>query len=106
MITVVRSANIHQDADLDAAYEWAAKVAMYLNENFEAYGGSIQAQRNVGGPLYQVHWIGTVESLAQLEETDQRVQADEGYGSLLEEAHEQSFFERSSAVDHIYQSIP
>ena len=103
MITIVRSATIHQDADVDAAYEWAIKVAAYLTENV---GMDAQAHRNVAGPVFQVHWISRVESLAQVEQVMQGLQTDEGYGALLVEARDQGFFERSNLTDHLYQSIP
>ncbi|UCC54230.1 MAG: hypothetical protein JSV68_09710 [Anaerolineaceae bacterium] len=103
MITAVRSATIQQGTAIEAAFEWAVKVAMYLNENL---GMNTKVQRNVAGSVYQVHWVTTVESLAQVDEVFQRMQADEGYGSLLAEAREQGLFDVSSIVDNLYQSIP
>ena len=66
----------------------------------------MQVQRNVNGPVYQVHWVITVENLAQVDELGQKLQADEGYMSLLGEAREQGLFDVASIVDNLYQSIP
>ncbi len=103
MITLVRSANIQQGTAVEAAFEWAVKVAMYNNEK---HGLNMQVQRNVAGPVYQVHWVLTVESLAQLDELGKRMGADEGYNSLLADARERGLFDVASIVDNLYQSVP
>jgi len=103
MITLVRSAKIQEGAAVDAAFEWAVRVAMYTNEK---HGVHMQVHRNVAGSVYQVHWALTFESLAQVDELGQKLQADEGYNSLLAEAREQSLFSTSSIVDRLYQSVP
>jgi len=103
MITEVVSANLQQGVALDAAFEFAIKAAMYLNENL---GTNTQVQRNVSGPVAQLHWATTHESLAQVEERQQKMQADEGYNSLIAEAREQGLFVASSLVRNLYQSVP
>lgn len=103
MITNVRSATIQQGVPVESAFEWAVKVAMYVNQTF---GTNVQVQRNLTGPLYQVHWVNTLESLAQVEEIGQKLQADQGYASLLADAREQGLFVTASIEDHLYQSIP
>ena len=103
MITLVRSATLQQGTAVEAAVEWAVKVAMYLNENL---GTNTQVQLNVGGPIFQVHWVTTLENLTQLDELVQKMQTDEGYGSLLTESREQGLFDVSSIVDGIFRSVP
>jgi hypothetical protein len=103
MITLVRSARIQQGTAVEAAIEWAVRVAMYVNEK---HGLAMQVQRNVAGPVYQVHWVIALEALAQVDELGQTLQADEGYNSLLAEAREQNLFDVTSIVDNLYQSIP
>ncbi len=103
MITLVRSATLQQGAAIEAAVEWAVKGAMYLNENL---GTNTQVQQNVGGPVLQLHWVTTLENLAQLDELFQKMQADEGFVSLLTESREQGLFDVSSIVDGIFRSVP
>jgi hypothetical protein len=103
MITLVRSARIQEGAAVETAFEWAVRVAMYTNEK---HGLNMQVHRNVAGSVYQVHWALTFESLAQVDELGQKLQADEGYNSMLAEAREQGLFITTSIVDNLYQSIP
>ena len=103
MITFVRSARIQQGTAIEAAMEFAVKVAMYLSEN---HGTDTQVQHNVGGPVYQVHWVTTVENLAEVDQLNQKLQADERYGSLLATAREQDLFDVSSIVDRLFRSVP
>ena len=65
---------------LNAAFEFEIKAAMHLNENLWM---NTQVQRNVSGPIAQLPWVTTYESLAQFEERQQKMQADEVYKSLL-----------------------
>lgn len=102
MITRVRTANMH-DGKGHEAFAWAVKVATYINENFS--GSNIQVMRNVGGPVWQVHWVDSHESLAAYEEVMKKVEADSGYLELLGEARDQKLFVSSSIVDSLYQAI-
>jgi len=63
MITVVRTANIH-DGKIDAAFAWAVKIAKYGRDKL---GMNTQVARNIGGELYQLHWVSTYPSLADAE---------------------------------------
>lgn len=103
MIVAVRSANIQQGVAIAEVFEWAVKVSMYLNEKF---GTDTRVLRNVNGTMYQVHWATNYETLAQMEETNQELIADEGYNGLLAEAREQQLFVAASIVDNFHQSVP
>ncbi len=103
MITLIRSATIH-DGKLEEAFGWAVKVAGYLNGKFDSV--NLQVARNVGGALYQVHWIATGPSLAECWETTQKTEADSGYKDLLAEGRQQGFLIGSSVTDQLLQSIP
>ncbi|RME99361.1 MAG: hypothetical protein D6768_15200 [Chloroflexi bacterium] len=61
--------------------------------------------RNVGGPVWQIHWVGNYESLAAYEETMKAIEQDAGYLDLIGEAREQNLFISSSIVDRLYQSV-
>jgi hypothetical protein len=98
----MRTANMH-DGKGQEAFAWAVKVANYLNEKFP--GANMQVVRNIGGPVWQVHWIANFESLAALEEVMKRVEADAGYLELLGEARDQKLFISSGTVDSLYEAI-
>jgi hypothetical protein len=102
MITVVRTANI-QDGKFIDAFAWAVKATGYVREKL---GTNAQLSRNIGGPTYQVHWVSTYPSLADFEKAVKRMEADEGYKSLIEEARQQRLFIGTSIVDALYESIP
>jgi hypothetical protein len=102
MITLIRTANMH-DGKGHEAFAWAIKLGHYLNEKFSE--GSVQVVRNIGGPVWQVHWVVSFESLATLEEVMKRVEADSGYLELLGEARDQELFISSGTVDSLYETI-
>jgi len=85
-----------------AGFAFAVKVATYITENL---GTQIQVLRNVGGPVNQVHWIATYESLAEYEASMKKIENDEGYQGLLGELQEPSLYIVSSVVDNLYESI-
>ena len=102
MITAVRTANIH-DGKANEAVAWAIKTATYVSENL---GVNLQVMRNVGGPVFQLHWVSNYESLAAYEAAMARIEADEGYQGLLAEGRNQGLFIASSIIDNLYASIP
>lgn len=65
VITWLRSARI-QDGKFEEAFGWAVEVAEYVNETVE--GPAVEVRRNIGGPMYQVHWVVHYDSLAHYEE--------------------------------------
>jgi hypothetical protein len=101
MITTVRTANVH-DGKIREALAWALKATKFLNEKF---GTNIQVARNVGGPLFQVHWVATYKSLADFERISKQVEADEGYQALVTEGRQQDIFIGTSIVDSIYETV-
>jgi hypothetical protein len=102
MITWVRTANIH-DGKAQDAFAWAIKVAKYVSANFSE--ANVQVLRNIGGLVWQVHWVANYESLAAFEEVMKKVEADSGYVELLGEARDQNLFISSSIVDSLYEAI-
>jgi hypothetical protein len=102
MITWVRTANI-SDGKLQEAFSWAVKVAGYINKKFE--GVNVQVVRNVGGPVFQVHWVATYKSLASFEEKWKQIDGDEGYQGLLAEIRQQAAFIGTSIVDSLYETV-
>jgi len=102
MITAVRTAGVHDGKFADAV-AWALKTTNYLRDKL---GGNTQLMRNVGGPLYQLHWVTTHSSLADFEKELKRMEADEGYKTLVKEARQQGLFIAASIVESLYESIP
>jgi len=101
MITAVRTASIHEGKIADAI-AWALKVANHARSKL---GSNTQVVRNIGGPIYQIHWVSTYQSLAEMEAAVKKTEADEGYRTMLLEARQQSFFIASSIADSIYETI-
>lgn len=102
MITWVRTADIH-DGKLNEAFAWAVKVTAYLNKKFK--GADIQVMRNLGGPVYQVHWACNYDSLAAFEEQWKKIENDRGYNNLLSEIRKKGVLIGTSVVDSLYESI-
>lgn len=102
MITFVRTTKVH-DGKLLSAIEWGLKVTAYVNETF---GRNVSMHRNVAGPLNQLQWVDTHESLASFEEITGKIIADPGYQGMLAEAAEQGLFRGESTEDFLYQSLP
>ncbi len=102
MITWVRTASIH-DGKLREAFTWAAKVASYVNQKVP--GMNLQVTRNIGGPVYQVRWISSLESLAAYEKAARQIESDDGYQALLAEVRQQGALIGASVVDSLYETI-
>ena len=102
MVTNVLSAKIH-DGKLVDTVAWALKLAAYVNEHVP--GANLQVVRNVGGAMYELHWVGTAESLAAYDELNKRINADEGYQKLLNEGREQRLVIGSSVTERLYETV-
>ena len=102
MITQVRTATVH-DGKLPEAVEFGLKVVAYVNDKFPE--STPQMIRNVGGPLYELHWVSTFETLASYEDLSKRLEADQGYQELLAEVRQARLFVASSVVDHLYETV-
>jgi hypothetical protein len=101
MITSVTTASVH-DGKLTEAIAWAVKATNYLRDKF---GTNAQLTRNIGGPLYQLHWVSTHQSLADYEKRIKQTEADEGYKTLVMEARQQGLLIGTSIVVSLYESI-
>jgi hypothetical protein len=102
MIVWVRTANIH-DGKMREAFGWAAKVASYTNQKFP--GVNVQVTRNIGGPMSQVRWMASYESLASFEKLMRQIESDDGYQALLAEVRQQAALIGPSVVDALYETI-
>ena len=102
MITQVRTAAVH-DGKLPEAIEFGLKVVAHVNDKSPEL--SVQLVRNVGGPLYELHWVSTFETLASYEDILKRLEADQGYQELVAEIRQAGVFVASSLVDHLYETI-
>ena len=102
MITQVRTAAVH-DGKLPEAVEFGLKVVAYISDKFPDL--NIQLIRNVGGPIYELHWVSSTETLATYEEVNKSIEADEGYQALVAEARQARVFVASSLVDRLYETI-
>ena len=102
MITQVRTAVVH-DGKLPEAVEFGLKVVALLNDKFPDL--NIQLIRNVGGPLYELHWVSSTETLASYEEVTKRIEADQGYQELVAEIRQAKVFVATSLVDRLYETI-
>lgn len=101
MITWVRSANINHGKQA-GAIEWAVRVSVTINE---ALGTNIGVQRNVAGPVNQIHWVATYDSLAAFEQMAAGILQNEAYLQLIAESTEANFFDTHSINDSLYQSV-
>jgi hypothetical protein len=101
MITTVLTANIH-DGKMQEAFALAQKATKYMNEKF---GTNMQINRNVNGPLYQVHFVTMYDSLAAFEKTRKQFEADAGYHELLAEIRNEGVFIGTSIVQNIYETV-
>lgn len=99
MITSVRSANIHEGKGKEAT-AWAKATAEYLNDTFNT---NISVLANIGGPLLQLHWVNTHESLGALEVLREKMDADAGFQERVEAAA--GLFVGSSLVDSLYRTV-
>ena len=101
MITWMRSAVINHGKRA-GALAWALEVSAYVNDSF---GTNIGVHGNVAGPVNQIHWVATYDSLSAFEEIAGRISQDDGYNRLLEQSSEANYFSTHSFKDTLYQSL-
>ena len=102
MITQVRTAAVH-DGKFPEAVEIGLKVVALINDKFPDL--NVQLIRNVGGPIYELHWVSSTETLATYEEVNKSIEADQGYQALVAEARQAKVYVASSLVDRLYETI-
>ena len=103
MITTMRTANIRRGKAAEA-FEWAIKVAIHAKDKC-AQVTDLQVVRNIGGPINQLHWIGTYGSMADMEATYKWFDSDAEIQKLIADALARELFE-VDAADHIYATVP
>lgn len=101
MITWIRTANTRSGKGA-AATAWALRVSAYVNEVF---GTNLTVHTNVGGPINQLRWVATYDSLAEFEDVSTRILEDPGYQELIAESSTQQFFDSPTIADMIYRKI-
>ncbi len=79
------------------------EVAGYINGNIE--GVEVQVLRNIGGQVFQVHWVSRYASLASYEQHWKGLEADEGYQAQITKARAAGLFIGSSIVDRLYEVL-
>ena len=55
--------------------------------------------------MYELHWVGTAESLAAYDDLNKRINADEGYQAVLQEGRAQGLVIGSSVTERLYETI-
>jgi hypothetical protein len=101
MITWVRTANVNNGM-FQSAMEWALRASAYVNEK---YGTNVSVHMNVAGPVNQLRWVATYESLTAFDDVVMQLLTDEGYAALLAETSEASHFAAASVEDAMYRMI-
>ncbi len=101
MFTWTRTAAISDGKALPAT-EWALKTAAYVSEKFDI---DLRVMRNVTGQINHLHWVAEYETLEDFQSVLMRVQADEGYQSMVADATEQQLYQGNSIVDRLYMRI-
>jgi hypothetical protein len=69
-----------QDKNVDA-FEWAGKIAAYLNEHYPEI--QVEVLANISGNRWELHWLTKCESLAVIEEVSARYWEDPGFLELI-----------------------
>ena len=82
MILSVRTFTI-QEGKQQEAIAALVKIANYVNEN---HGGDVHVERNISGPMNQMHLIAERESLAAYESAMKKIKADEKLQKMVAEA--------------------
>ncbi|MFN2141439.1 MAG: hypothetical protein ACK2U5_13205 [Candidatus Promineifilaceae bacterium] len=101
MITWVRTANVNNGM-FQSAMEWALRASAYVNEK---YGTNVSVHVNVAGPVNQLRWVATYESLTAFESVVTQLATDEGYSDLLAETGEAFHFAAASVEDAMYRMV-
>ena len=84
MISSVRTFTF-QDGKQKEAIAALVKIANYVNEH---HGSNSHVERNVSGPMNQLHLVSERESLAAWESAMKNIQADEKLQEMVTEALE------------------
>ena len=102
MIYFVRTATIGQ-GQVTKAFEWAVKVSNLINSKYP--GANIQVLRRLSGPISDISWVSTADSLAQVEVLLNNIVSDSEYQQLLEEGRSEGLFVTSSIRDSFLQTV-
>jgi len=102
MITTIRSAEVRA-GKADRAFKWAVEVTQYVNR--EVPDLEVQVYRNVGGPLFEVHWISHFPSLAAYQASRDRLESHVGFIEKVSEAAESGLFLGTSFRDRLYETL-
>ena len=103
MIYFTRTATISQ-GQAEKAFEWAVRAADQINSKFP--DANFQVLRRISGPISDVSWIATFDSLAQFDEWQAGIQSDPEYQQLLAEGRSEGLFVTSSIRDAFFRTVP
>jgi len=90
------------DGKAEEGFAWAIKVSKYLNETSDL---NVRVLRNIAGHVSQVHWVANFESLADMETSSQKLEADTAYQAMLKEIRGLNVYVYSSMVINIHQTV-
>ena len=102
MITSIRSAEVRA-GKANSAFKWAVEVTQYVNREIPEL--DIQVFRNVGGPLFEVHWMSHFPSLAAYQTAREHLESHPGFLEQVNEASEAGLFLGSSFRDRLYENL-
>ncbi len=83
------------------AVDWAQKVNGYVHEHYDL---KAQIATTVGGQLFQLHFIMTYDSLAQMEQLTNQATGDAGYQELVAQAFDGGLILGTDGKSTIYRS--
>ncbi len=101
MITVVRTTPIMQ-GKTGEAMEWAEKAEKTLNTKCSWKG---QVLFNISGHLDKIYWVGTHDSLAAYETWREKMDTNDDYNGILQDATARGLFVGSGITDHFYKGF-
>lgn len=101
MITWIRTALINPGKRTEAI-AWALNLSRYVNDKFDT---NITVHGNVIGPINQIYWVTTYESMDAFEQAAGKIVQDRGYNELLEASSEAQLYNAQSFKDTFYQPL-
>lgn len=97
---LVTSANV-TPGKRQEAIQWAQKAAAYITDKYSEL--TVQIMENINGPVNQLHWVESWDTLAPWEEYAKQVDADSGWQALLAEGG--GLFDADSIVRKWYRPL-
>lgn len=80
MYRLIRSVSIKAGKNVEVR-QVAQEIADYINKNYSQ--AKVQIGNQMFGDLAKIFWFGDIESLASLEELNQKLQMDQAYQGIV-----------------------